>query len=82
MILEGLKWVRGHEKNVTEYYPVGLGVTIGLYLLIRVSQVRDLHGLRSTSWCVADILPMSKKEVKERYDLLCHKIPGVLPEDE
>ena len=35
---------RGKQHN-SEHYLVGLGGTSGFLLLIRVSQVRDLHGL-------------------------------------
>jgi len=44
MTLPGTKRPRGCEPDDTGRYCVELGGTSDLYLLIRVSQVRDLYG--------------------------------------
>ena len=45
MVQDDTKQVQGDKQKDTGYHSMALVGTIDLYLLIRVSQVRDLHGL-------------------------------------
>jgi len=45
MVQDDTKQVQGDKQEDTGYHSVVLVGTIDLYLLIRVSQVRDLYGL-------------------------------------